>query len=360
MAKLRFAVIGAGFWAQFQLAGWLEVGGVEPVAIYNRSVAKAEAIAERFGIPAVYSDVEMLFEREELDFVDIITDVGTHAKFVHMAADVGLPVVCQKPMATSLEEAHSMVARCDEAGVPFIIHENWRWQTPIRELAAVLDSGRLGRIFKARIEFANSFPVFSNQPFLAELNQFILTDIGSHILDTARFLFGEAQSLYCRTSRVNQAIKGEDVATVVMEMIARHPEADATGPAIVTCDMSYASRTERERFPQTFISVECERGSVELTTDYWLRVTDESGTHSRRCPPPRYPWADPAYDVVHSSIVGCNADVLRSLTTGSHAETSGHDNLRTVELVFRSYESAASGRVIALNRDDSRRGREGI
>ena len=56
----------------------------------------------------------------------------------------------------------------------------------------------------------SGFPVFANQPFLKELEQFILTDLGSHTLDTARFLFGEAESLYCQTRRVHPDIKGED------------------------------------------------------------------------------------------------------------------------------------------------------
>ena len=49
-------------------------------------------------------------------------------------------------------------------------------------------------MFRARVTYSNSFPVFDNQPFLKELEQFILTDIGTHILDTARMLFGEATS----------------------------------------------------------------------------------------------------------------------------------------------------------------------
>jgi D-apiose dehydrogenase len=62
----------------------------------------------------------------------------------------------------------------------------------------------------------SGFPVFNNQPFLKELEQFILTDLGSHTLDTARFLFGEASSLYCQTRRIHADIRGEDVATIMM------------------------------------------------------------------------------------------------------------------------------------------------
>jgi len=328
---LRFAIFGTGFWSRFQLAGWREVGGVECVALYNRTRAKAEALAEAFGVPRVYDDPEALLESERLDFIDIITSVETHDRFVRMAAARRLPVICQKPMATSIEEAEGMVEACRAAGVPFFIHENWRWQAPIRELKRVLDEGTIGKPFRARIEFNSSFPVFDNQPFLKEMDPFILTDMGSHILDVARFLFGEAETLRCQTHRVRRDIRGEDVATVLMRM--------DTGMT-VTCEMSYASRTEKERFPETFILVEGRDGSVELAPDFWIRVTTAAGTHARRCPPPRYPWADPAYAAVHSSIVACNEDLLRALRGEKQAETTGEDNLGTVSLVFVAYDSA--------------------
>jgi predicted dehydrogenase len=112
--------------------------------------------------------------------------------------------------------------------------------------------------------------------------------------------------------------------------------------------MSYASRWERERFPETFVLVECERGSVELSGDYWIHITTENGTHLRRCPPPRYEWADPAFDVVHSSIVPCNANLLEGLHGKGTTETTGEDNLRTVRLVFASYESAQTGQAMVF------------
>ena len=105
MADLRFAMFGAGFWSRFQLAAWQELEGVKCVALYNRTVSKAEALAREFGVPAVYGDPEELLRSEELDFVDIVTDVDTHSRFVHLAAAHKLPAICQKPMAPSLEIA---------------------------------------------------------------------------------------------------------------------------------------------------------------------------------------------------------------------------------------------------------------
>ncbi|MBR9998142.1 MAG: Gfo/Idh/MocA family oxidoreductase [Cyclobacteriaceae bacterium] len=338
MKKLRYAVFGCGFWSNYQIAGWNELEGLELVALYNRTLSKAEKLAEKFNVPAIYDDPKKLLRKEKLDFVDIITDVDTHLRFTEMAARKGLDVVCQKPMAPSWKDAKSLVEVCNKNKVKLFINENFRWQAPIRRVKEVVDSGIIGEIFKARVSFCSAFPVFDNQPFLAELDKFILTDIGSHVLDVCRFLLGDARSLYCRTQRVNPKIKGEDVANVLMEMKNR---------AHCIAEMSYASRLEKEVFPQTLVLMEGTKGSVKLDPDFELKVTTEEGTTSEVVKPVMYPWLDPDYAVVHSSIVDAQRDILNGLR-GEKAETSGKDNLKTMQLVYSSYKSARSGNVIKL------------
>ena len=188
---LRFAVIGTGFWANYQIAAWQELEGVALVALYDRTKSKAESLAHKFNAPKVYDRVEELLKKEQLDFVDIITDVDSHATLTEMAAGRGIPVICQKPMAPTLQLARQMMETCERLKIRFYIHENWRWQAPIRKLKVLLDEDKIGKVFKARVTFCSGFPVVDNQPFLAELEEFILADMGSHILDTCRFLFGE-------------------------------------------------------------------------------------------------------------------------------------------------------------------------
>lgn len=339
MKKMRIGVLGCGFWSHFQIPGWLELEGIEIPAVYNRTLAKAEAVAAKFGIPKAYDDAEKMLEKEELDAADIITDVDTHLRFTEMAARRGLDVVCQKPMAPAYPDAQKMVKACRDRKVRLFINENFRWQAPIRAAKKALDSGVIGDLFKARVTFCSGFPVFDNQPFLAELDHFILTDIGSHILDVCRFLLGDAKTLYCRTRRINPKIKGEDVALCFMEM--------KNG---VDCfaEMSYASILEKEVFPQTLLLLEGSKGSIRLDADFELKVTTRSGTASEKVKPVLYDWIDPDYAVVHSSIVDAQRDILNGLR-GGKAETTGDDNFKTVQLVWASYESAKRNRIINMD-----------
>jgi len=70
---------------------------------------------------------------------------------------------------------------------------------------------------------------------------------------------------------------------------------------------------------------------------------------AHRCPPPFYAWADARYMVVHSSIVDCQRNLLNGLRHAGPAETTGEDNLRTLQLVSSAYESAATDTTVNLS-----------
>jgi len=333
---IKFGVLGCGFWSKFQISAWKELDGVELVALYNRTRSKAEKFASEFGVPKIYNTPEELMSDPEIDFVDIITDVAVHAEHVQLAAKYKKPVICQKPMARSLEEGKGMVEACAKADIPFMVHENWRWQIPIRKVKEILDTGAIGVPFRCNLYWCNGFPVFENQPFLANIEQLIIADLGIHVLDTARFLFGEAQNLYCHTYKVNKKVKGEDSATIMMKM----------GDVTCIVQVSYSSILENDPFPHTLALIEGDKGSIELCRDYLVKLTTKDGTQSFRVPPPKYSWVDPAYEVVQTSIVSTNAHWLECFRSGKEPETSGADNLKTLNLVYSAYESAQTGKAV--------------
>ena len=344
-APLRFAVLGAGFWAPYQLSGWRQVGGVRPAAIYNRTPRKAEAIARQFGIPAVFDDPERLLREVRPDFVDNITEVGGHKSLSLLCARQRVPCICQKPLAGSYRDAAAIVRAFRRTRTRFFVHENWRWQAPMRQLRKLLEAGAVGLPLRARLTMVSGFDVFESQPVLRELDRFILTDLGAHLLDVARVLFGEARSIYCRVARtLTPRVRGENVATVLLTM--------GRAQTHVTVDLGYArtplEASTREVFPQTLGFVEGTQGSLELAADYVIRLTTAKGTLVTRHAPARYAWADPRYEVAQASIVPCCADLLSGLRGTGGGETTGEDNLKTLRLVFAAYDSARTGRALTF------------
>ena len=184
-------MFGAGFWAPFQLFGWREIPGVECVAMCDPAIEKAKALARKFGVTAVYDDPETLFKREKLDFVDLVSSLESHYPLALRAADHRIPTICQKPLATSMDLGEKMVEAFAKIGIPLLVHENWRWQTPIRGFSKFLNEGAVRVPVYARISFATSFDDYSSQPYLKELEQLVIADFGIHLLDMTRFLFGK-------------------------------------------------------------------------------------------------------------------------------------------------------------------------
>lgn len=334
---LNGALIGCGFFAMNQLYAWRDIaadGAARIVALCDRDPARLSLASGTFGIDRTYADAAEMLEQEKLDFVDIATTAPTHRMLVELAAAHKLPVICQKPLAPTFADARAMVEACEAAGVPFMVHENFRFQSPIIAVRDVIDSGAIGRPFWGRVSFRSNFDVFSGQPYLAEGERFILEDLGVHILDVARYLFGDVASLTARTQRINPHIRGEDTATILLSH-----ENGAT--SVVDC--SYWSKREKEAFPQTLIEIDGSAGSLRLDLDYKLTVTSQAGTELRDVSPPLFPWAERPWHNIQESVLLIQKHWVDCLVNGKSPATRGRDNLATYALVEGAYKSAANG-----------------
>jgi predicted dehydrogenase len=342
MTSFRGGLIGCGFFAINHLHAWREIAGADIVALCDRDPERLRTVGDAFGIARRYADAEAMLAEEALDFVDIATTVDSHRALVERAAAARVPAICQKPFATSMRDARAMVEACERAGIALMVHENFRWQRPIQAVRAVIEEGAIGEVFWARASFRSAFDVFSGQPYLATQERFIIEDLGIHVLDIARFLLGEATRLTARTQRINPSIRGEDVATILLEH-----RSGAT--SIVDC--SYATRLANDPFPETLLEIDGSRGSIRLGQDYRMTVVTDRGTTLSDVTPHLRSWAQRPWFNIQDSVHAIQAHWIEQLRTGGEPQTSGRDNLRTLELVSAAYRSAESGATVALGDD---------
>ncbi|MDB5660175.1 MAG: putative dehydrogenase [Cypionkella sp.] len=329
------AVIGCGFFAQNQLHAWSDLADAQIVALCDRDPVRLAETAARFGIARTYTDAGEMFAAENLDFVDIATTVASHRLLVKIAAQAGVHVICQKPFAANMTDARAMAAAVDAAGKTLMVHENFRWQSAVRRVIEIVRSGALGEVFFGRVSFRSGFDVFSGQPYLAEGERFIIEDLGIHILDIARALFGDVVRLTATTKRINPAINGEDVAT----MLLTHG-----GGATSVVDCSYATKRSPETFPESLIEIDGTLGSLRLDAGYRLQM----GNRVENLTPPVLAWASKPWHNIQESVLHIQRHFLDCIAAGVQPETSGADNLQTLALVEAAYLSAAEGRSVAL------------
>lgn len=215
MKKLRGGIAGCGFFAQFQIDAWSRIEGVELAAAADPDLERAKKAA-----PKAYSSLEEMLDVEQLDFVDIATRPETHLELTRMALERGVPVICQKPLAPTWAEAREIAAIVGKLGVPFMVHENWRWQPWFREAAQRVKSGDIGKpityLFRTRKRDGFGAEPYTAQPYFKRMPRLLIYETLIHQIDTARFIFGDVASVYAETRQINPLIAGEDLAYLIL------------------------------------------------------------------------------------------------------------------------------------------------
>jgi len=149
MKKLRGAVVGYGFiMDKGHAAGYRQRADVEIVAIADVSADRRAAAAAAWPAARIYADHAALFEAEagHLDFVDIATPPSDHAEITHAALDAGLHVLCEKPLAATVDEARAMLRHANRAQRVIYPCHNYKHAPVIKAVRGVIASGRIGKV----------------------------------------------------------------------------------------------------------------------------------------------------------------------------------------------------------------------
>ena len=223
--KLRIAMAGAGFASGLHLAGWKRLDNVEVVAICDFNAEKAAARAREFGVPEVFSDANEMLAAVKPDAIDIVAPMAAHVSLCHLAADRGVDILCQKPLAPNLELAR-LLAHAIDGKARLMVHENWRFRAQYRHIKRWLDAGELGAPVSCVMHMRSSGliedeqgvrPQLVRQPFFAQLERLLIGEVLIHQLDVLRWLLGPLIVVAARTGRRCPAVRGEDHAVIVLE-----------------------------------------------------------------------------------------------------------------------------------------------
>lgn len=334
--KLRVAMVGCGFFARNHLLAWHHLEGIELVGVCDLDLERARAFADLVRsadgkTPAAHTDLDRMLTELRPDLVDVVTTMESHEALVGICARHGIATICQKPFAPDLAAVRRIIATAEAAGIPLMIHENFRFQGPMAQVKEILDSGAIGLPVAARLSWRCGFDVFKGQPYLAKVERLILLDLGIHVFDLARFLFGDVARILARTQKVRSGIVGEDGAVCLME----HENG-----VIAEVLGSYHTRIDPDPFPETLIRIDGTGGHLEVGKGFDLVVRGKAGTERRSIAPVAPDWGDPVWAMVQESVVNTQAHFAECVRSGKEAATSAQDNVKTFALVEAAYRSA--------------------
>lgn len=139
-------IIGAGRMAYWHLRGYKKNKDVEVIGIAGRTQSNIETLQRKFKIPYSYNDYREMLERHTLDAVNVTTPTYTHCPIVIESLESGCHVLCEKPMAMTLEEADRMIKAERGAGKIFMIGFSQRFYKEFVHMKEIVDQGKLGKI----------------------------------------------------------------------------------------------------------------------------------------------------------------------------------------------------------------------
>ena len=334
MKKIKGVIVGAGYFSRFQYEAWTRIPEVQIVANCNRSIGKAEEFASEFGIPNSYSSDQFreMLETEKPDFVDIITPPETHLEFCRIAAELGITIICQKPLAPNWDETLELVEVIKSSGVQFMVHENWRWQPWYREIKTLLDAGTIGEIFHCNVHTRlgdgwGDDAYLARQPFFREYERLFIFETGVHFLDTFRFLFGEVGHIHARIARRNPAIKGEDTAIV----LCQHENGITS---LLDANRYNESEAENPRYTFGTVRIEGSKGHLELALDGSIRIKKLGQPSSL------HDYTPSKENFAGDCVYNTQRHFVDTLQAGGEFESTVDDYLKSVKLVEDAYQSA--------------------
>ncbi|WP_299447771.1 Gfo/Idh/MocA family protein [uncultured Phycicoccus sp.] len=195
--QVRIGLIGTSDWADgFHLPAVAshESGGV--VAICGRDRQRAEALAEKHGVPGVYTDYRAMIDQAPLDAVIVATPEDLHHPMTMAALEAGKHVLCEKPMAFSTAESQEMLDAAEAAGVKHMIQFTNRGLPHYRFVKQLLDDGYVGEPYQAYFSwptgwFPDSDIAGHRWAFDARRAKGAASELGAHMIDLARWFLGD-------------------------------------------------------------------------------------------------------------------------------------------------------------------------
>ncbi|RBW70890.1 Gfo/Idh/MocA family protein [Bacillus taeanensis] len=198
MGKLKIGVIGCGSIAQHRhLPEYAFNKEVELTAVCDLNEARAKEVAEKYGVQA-YINYEELLNSADVDAVSVCTPNYLHASISIAALNAGKHVLCEKPMATSKEEAEAMIEAASKSGKKLMIAHNQRFVKSHQKARQLIENGEIGKIYSFRTAFGHGGPegwsVEGKEGwFFQKEKAFVgaMGDLGVHKTDLLRYVLGE-------------------------------------------------------------------------------------------------------------------------------------------------------------------------
>ena len=338
---IRCILVGCGRISERHLEAVSAHPELELAAVCDIVEERARTAGERHDVPWFTSYERMLGE-SAADVAILCTPSGLHPQHGILAAGHGLHVICEKPMATRLEEADALVRACDAAKVRLFVVKQNRLNPAIQLLKRAADRGRFGRIFLANTTVRWNRPqsYYDAAPWRGtwEFDGGAFMNQASHYVDMIQWLVGPVASVSAKTATLARRIESEDTGIALLRF-----RSGALGTIEVTM-LTWPRNLEGS------ITIIGEKGTVKVggtalnrieTWEFSEYDDDDREAEALRLAPNPLSVYGSGHNPYYSNVV-------RVLRDEDLAGTDGREGRKSLELILAIYESARTGREVDL------------
>lgn len=340
----KIGCIGAGFIMRDCHLLAYNNAGFKPYAIASRTREKAEVAARARGVERVYDTWQEMLCDQQIDVVDIaypphlqLGIVKEACKYPHIKG-----ILCQKPIAMSLEDAKEIVRLCKQAGKKVAVNSNMRYDQSMRALKYAIDSGYLGDIVLATVEM-RAIPHW--QEFLKAYDKLEIFGMGIHHIDIFRYLFGDPQKItcVCRTDPRSNFPHSDGITQYTFQY--------DNGLMATSLDDVWAGPNEEcEKDIYIKWRVEGTEGMATGAIGWPLYPKRSPSTFKMTCRQFAKQWLEPKWDTVWfpDAFVGTMAELLNAIESNGELDISAEDNIKTIACVAACYKSIDTEKAVYL------------
>ena len=330
--KLRLAVVGLGFWGRRWLPYVLASPDCELVAAIDPLPAARASAVEAFDLPGdlLFSDLATACAAARPQAVVVVVPPKHHFAVASQALELGLDILCEKPLAPTMAEAKALLAHTRRSGRTFMVSQNYRYRGANRAVKEHIAAGAIGELAYITWEFqkAMRFGGWRDE----ELDEVLLEDMSIHHFDLLRFLTGrEVVEVYAQGFRPAFSwFKGRPCAAAVLRM-----EGDLRVSYFGSWVAPGTQTTLNGR-----VAICGSRGAIEFDTDIGTAtlVLDRGRTRTTL---PGGGLDFPGLDRALAAFVGC-------LRSGERPETDVEDNVKSLAVDLAALQSSRTGRPVLV------------
>lgn len=307
------------------------IPGVELVGLADENLDRGAQAAGAFGIQVFTTYADLL--AQDLDGVIICSENANHRPLVELAATAGVHVLCEKPLATTVEDAQAIVAACQKAGVLLMTAFPMRFSTPMLEVKKMLDADGLGQVYAINGTNQGECPKHLRAWFVDKklAGGGALMDHIVHLADLLRWtLKSEVVEVYAQSNDILYAGETEvETGGLVMLTFANG--------VIATIDCSWSKPPYYPTWGGLAMDLIGEKGLVTVNA---FKQNLTVYNHDRKRPYWAY-WGSDANQAMIDEFVAAIQEQRTPRVTGE-------DGLRAVEIVAAAYRSVESGMPVTL------------